>query len=179
MTVLTPVFLRKHFQLDWRGIHGAPHWARVAYNGRLLARELAGVNVRIVQAFALCHDLARVNERSDRAHGPRAVALLQRCGGADWLGFSASEFAELCGAIGEHTFATSGGTLTQQVCWDADRLDLWRIDIMPDPDRLFTEAARELHYQRLCSAVYCYGNSSFLTVRKSRAIGTVMARSCE
>jgi hypothetical protein len=28
------------------------------------------------------------------------------------------------------------------VCWDADRLDLWRVGIKPDPRDLSTEAAK-------------------------------------
>jgi hypothetical protein len=32
-------FLRSHFVLDWHGIHGAKHWARVKLNGLLLAAE--------------------------------------------------------------------------------------------------------------------------------------------
>ena len=38
--VITPelmLFLQREFQLDWRGIHGSPHWARVRWNGLQLA----------------------------------------------------------------------------------------------------------------------------------------------
>jgi len=31
-----------------------------------------------------------------------------------------------------------------QVCWDADRLDLWRVGTRPDPSRLCTRAARRI-----------------------------------
>jgi uncharacterized protein len=31
-----------------------------------------------------------------------------------------------------------------QVCWDADRLDLGRVGIIPKPDRLCTNAARDI-----------------------------------
>ena len=37
-------FLRTQFRLDWHGIHGAPHWARVRYNGFQLAM-LNGANI--------------------------------------------------------------------------------------------------------------------------------------
>lgn len=33
--------------------------------------------------------------------------------------------------------------ITVQTCWDADRLDLGRVGIRPDPDRLCTSAAKE------------------------------------
>jgi uncharacterized protein len=32
-------FLRAEFQLDWRGIHGVPHWARVRHNGLQIAQR--------------------------------------------------------------------------------------------------------------------------------------------
>jgi hypothetical protein len=38
--------------------------------------------------------------------------------------------------------AAGGGTL--QACWDADRLDLGRVGITPQPHRLCTDAARSL-----------------------------------
>jgi len=33
--------------------------------------------------------------------------------------------------------------ITVQTCWDADRLDLGRVGITPDPSRLCTTAVRE------------------------------------
>ena len=70
--------VREQFQLDWQGIHGVPHWARVRWNGL----NMAAVN------------------------GARA-------------------------------------DITVQTCWDADRLDLGRVGIIPRPDRLCTEEARD------------------------------------
>lgn len=37
----------------------------------------------------------------------------------------------------------STGDPTIATCWDADRLDLLRVGIRPDPARLVTEAARD------------------------------------
>jgi uncharacterized protein len=34
--------------------------------------------------------------------------------------------------------------VTVQTCWDADRLDLVRIDIQPEAERLCTDAARQM-----------------------------------
>ena len=33
--------------------------------------------------------------------------------------------------------------VTIQTCWDADRLDLWRIGIEPRPEYLYTEMAKK------------------------------------
>ena len=45
-------------------------------------------------------------------------------------------------ACEEHTNGGVGRDLTVGVCWDADRLNLWRVGIQPDPRLLSTEAAR-------------------------------------
>ena len=38
--------------------------------------------------------------------------------------------------------STGDADITVQTCWDADRLDLGRVGIRPDPRRLCTAAAR-------------------------------------
>jgi len=43
-----------------------------------------------------------------------------------------------------HTDGHTDGDATLQACWDADRLDLGRVRITPQPHRLCTDAAREL-----------------------------------
>lgn len=42
-------FLRAHFALDWHGIHGSRHWARVRVSGLRIA-ETTGANTRVVEA---------------------------------------------------------------------------------------------------------------------------------
>ena len=64
--------LRSRFRLDWRGIHGAPHWARVRYNGLVLA-EQTGANRRVVSLFAFLHDSCRWDDYRDAGHGARAA----------------------------------------------------------------------------------------------------------
>ena len=36
------------------------------------------------------------------------------------------------------------GNPTIDACFDSDRLDLWRVGIIPDPDRLATEKGKEI-----------------------------------
>ena len=38
--------------------------------------------------------------------------------------------------------STSNPTI--DACFDSDRLDLWRVGIIPDPDRLATEKGKEI-----------------------------------
>ena len=45
-------------------------------------------------------------------------------------------------ACEEHTNGGVGSDPTVGVCWDADRLNLWRVGIEPDPRLLSTQAAK-------------------------------------
>ena len=122
-------------------------------NGKLLAKT-EGANSKVVHYFGLFHDMARINEYTDDGHGLRSATLLKSLGGAEFLKLTDDEFAELFDAMALHSDHQPTGTITQKVCWDADRLDLWRIGIMPDPDRLFTDAAKQLHFDRLYKGYY-------------------------
>ena len=52
------------------------------------------------------------------------------------------EFQLLHRACAGHTHEHTHPDVTIQTCWDADRLDLGRVGIMPEPDFLCTEFAR-------------------------------------
>ena len=54
------------------------------------------------------------------------------------------ELELLCQACEKHTEALYHSEPVIQVCWDADRLDLPRIGLQPNPDMLNTTKAREL-----------------------------------
>jgi uncharacterized protein len=45
-------------------------------------------------------------------------------------------------ACAGHTHEQTHTDITIQTCWDADRLDLGRVGITPDPKYLCTEAAK-------------------------------------
>lgn len=62
--------LRETFRLDWNGIHGASHWARVRDNGLKLA-PLTGARVDVIEYFAFLHDSCRISDRGDPGHGQR------------------------------------------------------------------------------------------------------------
>lgn len=134
--------LRRDFALDWRGVHGAPHWARVHRNGRALAQE-TGARLQVVELFAFLHDARRQSEGPDPGHGQRAAAWVPSLNGA-FFDLSTADLDLLVRACAGHSDGRLTADLTVQVCWDADRLDLGRVGIQPDPDRLCTDAARAL-----------------------------------
>lgn len=133
--------LREHFVLDWRGIHGAPHWARVRVNGLHIAAR-NGANTRVVELFAFLHDVRREHDGSDFGHGSRSAALAHELNGR-FFSLTDSELELLDWACRDHSAGELDADVTVQTCWDADRLDLGRVGIRPDPARLCTPAARD------------------------------------
>ena len=53
------------------------------------------------------------------------------------------EFELLTVACGGHSDGLQKADTTVMTCWDADRLDLGRVGITPDPNRLFTAPAKQ------------------------------------
>jgi uncharacterized protein len=129
------------YELPLDGVHGLSHWARVLETGLRLADE-TGANRRVVSLFAVFHDARRRNEEIDDGHGGRGATLARELR-ADWLEISDAEFALLETACIHHTDGTVDGDITVQTCWDADRLDLWRVYITPRDKYLCTPAARD------------------------------------
>jgi uncharacterized protein len=133
--------IRKQFALSWKGLHGAPHWARVRENGVRLA-ETTGANTKVVELFAFLHDSRRCNDDSDYEHGPRAAMFAQALAGSVFE-LAPSDLEDLLTACRGYSDGLREGSITVLTCWDADRLDLGRVGIKPHPNRLCTEAARD------------------------------------
>jgi len=134
-------FLRIHFALDWDGIHGASHWARVRANGLLLA-EQTGADPKVVEVFAFVHDVERRSDGSDPDHGPPAAGLAAEIN-SEFFGLTQAQLRWLIEACEGHSFGGTQGNPTVLTCWDADRLDLGRVGIKPIAKKLCTAAARE------------------------------------
>ena len=133
--------IKSEYQLDWHGIHGVSHWARVRDVGLRLA-EKTGANTRVIELFAFLHDSRRFNDNNDPEHGNRAVSLAETLRGRA-IHLADEEFELLSYACKHHTFGHLDGDITVLTCWDADRLDLGRVGIVPLPDKLCTSAARD------------------------------------
>ena len=83
----------------------------------------------------------RFNDGYDPQHGPRGVALARDLRG-EAFDLGEAEMGLLGFACEEHTNGGVGSHATVGVCWDADRLNLWRVGIRPDPRLLSTGATR-------------------------------------
>jgi uncharacterized protein len=122
-------------------IHGEDHWKRVGVAGLNLLPETPEADPSLVFLFALFHDSMRVNDGIDPMHGPRAAVLARDMRGGPF-DLEDEEMDLLAFACEEHTNGKLGKDHTTGVCWDADRLNLWRVGFEPDPRFLSTEAAR-------------------------------------
>lgn len=121
-------------------IHGDRHWRRVAWLGAHLAEEVVGCDPWIVLLFALLHDSRRVNEQSDPNHGRRAAEFVRALNHAE-LGLEPDRLELLESACWFHADGDISQDPTVGTCWDADRLDLWRCGMRPEPHYLSTGAA--------------------------------------
>ena len=129
------------FELDPFGIHGVNHWHRVFDHAMNILRLLEDsydvdhADEWFLWNFAMLHDSCRTSDLTDIEHPYRAAKMIPD---------DDSQFnVRLRAAILGH----SSGKLTNDrlagICWDADRLDLPRIGIVPDPDYMSTKVGRE------------------------------------
>ena len=123
-------------------VHGELHWRTVGANGLWLAEPLDGADTLVIFLFALLHDSMRENDGRDPEHGPRAAVFAGELHAEGFLSINTRQLELLQHACHEHTNGFVSTDPTVGACWDADRLDLPRVWITPDPSLLSTERAR-------------------------------------
>jgi uncharacterized protein len=123
-------------------LHGERHCQCVAHIGGELAAAVPGTDPVVVFLFGLLHDTMRENEGSDPGHGPRAAAHGRSLQDEGLLRLDERRLELLTLACELHADGLTTGDPTLGVCWDADRLNLWRVGTTPLPELLSTEPAR-------------------------------------
>lgn len=134
-------FCYHQYKMDHDGVHGVKHWLRVLDNARMLASVYPDVDLKVLEAFALLHDTQRLQDYYDPDHGYRA-AEVTRIINKRFLRFNDHQIALLCEALSLHSDGFVDADPTIQCCWDADRLDLGRVGIIPSAQYLCTDFAR-------------------------------------
>ena len=127
--------------------HGLSHWQRVERNGIMLSliKSDSGVsfrddvNIKVVRYFAYLHDKCRIDDFEDIEHGERAADMLHSIRNTILKNLTEEEFALLETACRYHTTKHRSGNATIDVCFDADRLDLGRVGILPEPEKMATK----------------------------------------
>ncbi len=128
-------------------VHGEEHWRCVGWVGAHLAGQTPGCDPLLALLFSLFHDSMRECDGNDPDHGTRGGALAKALNGTGFY-LGPVKLAALELICANHT---SGGTTTDPtmgVCWDSDRLNLWRVGTRPHPKYLSTAIARK----RICWA---------------------------
>lgn len=142
--IITPTLfdaVMAQYRLDADGIHGLRHWQRVErFASRIAAEEQ--IQSDVFSLFALFHDACRRNDGRDPFHGPRGAELVRQFHGT-YFNLPLAELDRLCEACEGHTRETHHDDPIISICWDADRLDLTRIGIQPDPALLNRDASRK------------------------------------
>lgn len=134
------------FWLDLHhGVHGIPHWSRVWFHGRQLAAAV-DVDPAILAWFAYLHDSHRHDDHRDPQHGIRAADFALKLKHERVLTeLSDGDFERLCEAMRLHSDGHTEADAAVRACWDADRLDLFRVGIEPRTSLLCTAHARKPH----------------------------------
>lgn len=136
--------VRPQFRLDFHhGVHGVPHWSRVWFHGRHLAHAV-DVDPAVLAWFAYLHDSRRHNDNRDPEHGSRAADFAVQLRHERVITeLDNADFERLCEAMRLHSDGHTEADAAIRACWDADRLDLWRVGIKPEPRYLCTPHARK------------------------------------
>ena len=137
--------------------HGVEHWDRVAKFGQMLYQE--GADMDVIMAFAYLHDIERENNAVDDEHGLRASVYIDTIRYTELSALSDEQIAKLKRACELHTIEHRTGDITIDTCFDADRMDLLRVGILPDPRRMATKRGAELvadpyyekYYHEICN----------------------------
>jgi uncharacterized protein len=132
----------ENFALGRHTDHGPKHWREVERRGLALAAE-SGADLLVVRLFAVLHDSKRLSETNDPEHGARAVEWAMTLRGV-LFDITDAQFDLLCRACRGHDKGRVSRDATIGTCWDADRLDLARVDITPDPKFMSTQIGRSI-----------------------------------
>ena len=128
------VFAHRIFDSE---VHGIAHWQQVEFNGMLLAKQ-TGADMEVVRLFALFHDSKRADDGIDKEHGERGAEFAKACFEEQRLNITQKQFEKLYHACKFHTIEHRSGDITINTCYDADRLDLGRVQIKLNPDKMAT-----------------------------------------
>lgn len=141
--------------------HGPDHWARVSQHALAVSRSL-GIDPLVPYIFGIVHDSQREDDGLDPEHGPRAAEFVRERR-EDLFGFlAAAEIDALAQACDRHSEGETDGDAWVRACWDADRLDLGRVCITPDPAYLCTDYARRADVIAAAMVMSGNGGEDFL-----------------
>jgi uncharacterized protein len=132
------------FVLNINSCHNWWHWEKVENNALKIAKDTPNCDQLVVQLFALLHDCKRENENHDPDHGRRAGKYVKELFQNQKLPITEQQLELLVHACDLHNDGQVSSDPTIGACWDADRLELLRVGIIPDPNLFSTQAGKNL-----------------------------------
>lgn len=133
------------FYLKQSYIHGTPHWSRVFYYGHYLS-ELNDKDKENAAFFSIFHDSKRFNDDHDPQHGERGADFFRSLDSI--IHIPAEQKEIIYEACRIHHNQKQSDSLEVGLCLDADRLDLWRVGIIPENEYLHTCQAKGDYMKR-------------------------------
>lgn len=134
----------REFKLEPRSDHGPDHWEKVERNTLILSKGMDEKEILTCRLFAILHDCKREDEFDDPEHGYRAARFVSKALEKpirDSIG--ADNYKRLLEALRHHNEASISDDPVIGCCWDADRLDLLRVGIIPDKNLLSTKQGKK------------------------------------
>ena len=145
--------IKQNFKLDLYGDHGIYHWERVYFNTQKLAKYY-DIQSEVFELFSILHDSKRENEYKDINHGKRASEFVKELIEQKYIKLNKTDAQRLIYACANHTKSDITNKLYNdmivQICFDADRMDIDRVGIIPDEKYFLTKYAKELILNPLC-----------------------------
>jgi uncharacterized protein len=132
--------------------HGERHWRAVARAALEITREDDAPDPVVLLLFAVLHDCRRELETRDPEHGPRAADVAVELRRRGLFVITDEQFAQLDEACRLHDTGAVSDDPTIGACYDADRLNLTRLGITPDPAFLSRPIASDPEFIDRCRA---------------------------
>ena len=136
--------LINNFKLGKESLHGPRHWEKVLQNGMEISEMNPNIDADVVRLFSIIHDSKRENESIDIEHGMRAAESISRLEELGLLTITSEQREKLYYACQHHTNGKTSSDLTIGTCWDADRLELYRVRIIPEAAYFSTEEGKSI-----------------------------------
>jgi uncharacterized protein len=95
----------------------------------------------VVELFAFLHDSCRFDDYKDPLHGERGAEFTYGIN-RQHFHLDCQQLDNLCNAIRHNSSGEVSSNPTMQSCWDADRLDVRGVGIIPSPRFLSKEASK-------------------------------------
>lgn len=132
------------FRLKNSDYHNKKHWNRVFKISKYIA-ELNNIQSDIFKYFALFHDVGRTDDEYNLNHGEKGANLAIKY--RKYIDLNDEEFEKLIFACKWHTKPLDINNKFYKdniinICWDADKLDLVRLNMEIKKEKLFNKYSK-------------------------------------